>query len=654
MIKKNKENKTLFLSASTVKKLGISNLEEQEIYLNNQKLNVHVIDSVAEEYYIHEPYNRANRYLEVGGVTYDNFAVSKTLISSLNNYQIMVHQKTRDYLIDKKFWTQEGLDAFVGEEYFFNNLNAEEIQEKNTLYNLWIQEREFDTNRVSKEIYTLSKKRSFVNELDFLNKKSTIESNLDIIQILIYLKSLLLKSAKEKNIIIEENSFDFSQFKISELEYLPFSFQKSDYEKRRNFINNSKQLLDDSVDYDSFDDEKDKYFDDQETDSETYSNSNIEILDSKSNIENKSHVKIAELKPYVETKLTLEEIESLEKEYYSAGEINVFDDKDEKEHEQIVDIDHVHDEKYNETFILLGTENQKSNEGEINNLKVGRLIERKYRRHHENPMIVDIENKVDFLMAGFEALENDDPEVLERNKESNVDPDDVPLKELKRRSKKEIKQENNKFNDNVDLDSVKPRLDEINDLYDLSEFENNNKESQDELTIQEVLKSEVDVETKPKKEKKKKKGLFAKKQKEEKDQEDVLEDLQIQNSQDVEFNDLSITTQEVKEENNESYKIDNVIDELKLEVKEDDSKQQDAFSKSNSQFSIDDLDPFKTISLEKNNYEIDLNDKIKLDSNDFEAKTQELDNKTLELINELSDEKSKKKKKGWLFSKRNK
>lgn len=39
---------------------------------------------------------------------------------------------------------------------------------------------------------------------------------------------------------------------------------------------------------------------------------------------------------------------------------------------------------------------------------------RSYLRHHETPFMVDIENRVDFLMAGYEIIKNDDPYAIKQ------------------------------------------------------------------------------------------------------------------------------------------------------------------------------------------------------------------------------------------------
>ncbi|QDI64903.1 hypothetical protein FJM05_01685 [Ureaplasma urealyticum] len=384
MIEKLKNNKTLFLNVKQAQKLGINNPLAQEIFLDDQKLNVDLINDIRDEFYLDKAiskgyayFNNLQQFKAIDLDILDHYQFAKVAVSNLDEYEQLVYTKTRQYLINKEFWTNDGLDAFVGDDFKRKQLTNEEIVNLKTKYDLWIQELHFSNARISKQIHNLSKHGQ--NELDydqFYDKKATLESNLDILQILIYLKSSLLELDFDNVLKDDQNKISIRQLLVDDLEYLPFSFQRYDYESRRNFIKNSRQLVDESID---FDDVEYDVLHTKQTSQQT----------SKTN----EPIKIAELKKFECSQLSDEQQANLEKEFYSAGAINCFDEVCENEQQTNI--------------------NNKEEQVVVDE-KSGYLKPRSYPRHHETPFMVDVENRVDFLMAGYEVVKNDDPYAIKQ------------------------------------------------------------------------------------------------------------------------------------------------------------------------------------------------------------------------------------------------
>lgn len=773
----NSNKNKLFLSVESAKKLGINNLENQDVYLNNKKLNVFSIADFSQEKHLSKQLIKTNNYV-VGYADKDylaslddlsdNLEILNSKISSLDDYQRLVHTKTREYLIDRKIWTNKSLDAFLGDEYYSLELSEEQIKELNSLYDLWIYETEFNTKRIRRQIYKLLQKTkkfklSVYEYEQFYNNKATIESNLDIVQILIYLKTLLLDTANKKGYVLEGDSTKLPSVSIDDLEYVPFSFQQYEYQKRRNFIKNSSQWVDGEFDDENYVIEEDEKQEEDVVGKSSKQKQTQSILQSQAQFDAKL-IKIAELKQYDDTKLTFEQRDQLEKEFYALGPINTYDDLHEDEH-QIVDIEHAEDEKYNHEFNPHKDHSKQYVEDveikPIEDLRVGTLLERKYRRHHESPMIVDIENKVDFLLAGYEALDDNDPEVLLRNeqyaRQQAIEEERGQLEDLEATNKKkkrknefkkpstlvdanqrliEIKNENGSFVEQKEIVEEKVVKSQIHVSYDaapnqilkepqeviesqldnkLSDetpyvFDSNEdnflsssfEEIQDKQQIEEDIfsnnQNNIEESTIHS-------DLVVNEENNDEKQEVQQYEVASQDSMLIQEDDNQLTNQVQEEKVEEEFEYPKpihhnleptfdehevelryeqlrqhheqdqvvlneekpVVEDLKQEIVEDVQLQKENEAQQTNQFIIDDYKPtdiedekFTSINeldsfAQYFNKENDLLERNKVSQADFENKTDELNEETLKLVDELSAETNKKKKKSWFsFKKKNK
>lgn len=671
MMEKLKNNKTLFLNVEQAQKLGINNPLTQEIFLDDQKLKVHLINSVKDEFYLKKSiskgyayFNSLEQFKTMELDVLDNYQFAKIAATNLDEYDQLVYTKTRQYLINKEFWTNDGLDAFIGDDFKRKQLTSKEIVNLKTKYDLWIQELHFNNARISKQIHNLNIHGQ--NKLDyekFYDKKATLESNLDILQILIYLRSSLLELDFDDLFKDDQNKISIRQLLVNDLEYLPFSFQRYDYESRRNFIRNSRQLVDTSID-----------FDDLEYD---FLHNKTEKQELEKNNES---IKIAELKKIENSQLSDEQQSNLEKEFYSVGAINCFDEVSENKQEL-------------------------NKEQSIIDKKIGYLKPRSYLRHHETPFMVDIENRVDFLMAGYEIIKNDDPyaikqeilknNILEQQKLVEQDDHDFEGKNDDQEVNEELLHNTDKL-ENQDSTSAVELLDstEVTQVVEMDEDVDNlikteqitsfNDLKQEQSCQENIIKDDlssiqirldeiINVHEKDSKLQTELNSIMINNG--EKNIDDNLnnlnEQIQIQDQRLESLDNQNATIEEeiaIKNLNNKAdigvmsvekkYEPEKEMVDFEFETAENqkESVSQDVLNLNNNS-----IDNFKEEKAEENTLltpqkieNNDLSSQIELTPADFELKTQEINDETERLLDELNNNKPRQKKKflTWFSSKK--
>ncbi len=110
MMEKLKNNKTLFLNVEQAQKLGINNPLTQEIFLDDQKLKVHLINSIKDEFYLKKSiskgyayFNSLEQFKTMELDVLDNYQFAKIAATNLDEYDQLVYTKIRQYLINKEF-----------------------------------------------------------------------------------------------------------------------------------------------------------------------------------------------------------------------------------------------------------------------------------------------------------------------------------------------------------------------------------------------------------------------------------------------------------------------------------------------------------------------------------------------------------------------
>ncbi|MEJ3535930.1 hypothetical protein [Ureaplasma parvum] len=664
MMEKLKNNKTLFLNVEQAQKLGINNPLTQEIFLDDQKLKVHLINSIKDEFYLKKSiskgyayFNSLEQFKTMELDVLDNYQFAKIAATNLDEYDQLVYTKTRQYLINKEFWTNDGLDAFIGDHFKRKQLTSKEIVNLKTKYDLWIQELHFNNARISKQIHNLSIHGQ--NKLDyekFYDKKATLESNLDILQILIYLRSSLLELDFDDLFKDDQNKISIRQLLVNDLEYLPFSFQRYDYESRRNFIRNSRQLVDTSID-----------FDDLEYDF-------LHNKKPKQELEkNNESIKIAELKKFENSQLSDEQQSNLEKEFYSIGRINCFDEVSENKQE------------LNKEQLVIDK-------------KIGYLKPRSYLRHHETPFMVDIENRVDFLMAGYEIIKNDDPyaikqeilknTILEQQKLVEQDDHDFKVKNDDQEANEELLDNTDKlenqdstsaveFNDSSEVTQVVKTDENVDNLIKTKQITSFNDLKQEQSSQENIIKNDlssiqirldeiINVHEKDTKLQTELNSIMI--DSNEKNIDDSLNNLNEQ---------IRIQDQELESSDNQNVIIEEEINTKNLNNKADvgvmsvEKKYEPEEEMVNFEFEIPEnqkesvnqdvlnsnsIENFKEEKAKENTFltpkEIENNDlssQIELTPADFELKTQEINDETERLLDELNNNKPKEKKKFWTW-----
>ncbi|WP_334199116.1 hypothetical protein [Ureaplasma parvum] len=671
MMEKLKNNKTLFLNVEQAQKLGINNPLTQEIFLDDQKLKVHLINSVKDEFYLKKSiskgyayFNSLEQFKTMELDVLDNYQFAKIAATNLDEYDQLVYTKTRQYLINKEFWTNDGLDAFIGDDFKRKQLTSKEIVNLKTKYDLWIQELHFNNARISKQIHNLNIHGQ--NKLDyekFYDKKATLESNLDILQILIYLRSSLLELDFDDLFKDDQNKISIRQLLVNDLEYLPFSFQRYDYESRRNFIRNSRQLVDTSID-----------FDDLEYD---FLHNKTEKQELEKNNES---IKIAELKKIENSQLSDEQQSNLEKEFYSVGAINCFDEVSENKQEL-------------------------NKEQSIIDKKIGYLKPRSYLRHHETPFMVDIENRVDFLMAGYEIIKNDDPyaikqeilknNILEQQKLVEQDDHDFEGKNDDQEVNEELLHNTDKLenqdstsavelSDSTEVTQVVEMDENVDNLIKTEQITSFNDLKQEQSCQENIIKDDlssiqirldeiINVHEKDSKLQTELNSIMINNG--EKNIDDNLnnlnEQIQIQDQRLESLDNQNATIEEeiaIKNLNNKAdigvmsvekkYEPEKEMVDFEFETAENqkESVSQDVLNLNNNS-----IDNFKEEKAEENTLltpqkieNNDLSSQIELTPADFELKTQEINDETERLLDELNNNKPRQKKKflTWFSSKK--
>lgn len=100
MIEKLKNNKTLFLNVKQAQKLGINNPLAQEIFLDDQKLNVDLINDIRDEFYLDKAiskgyayFNNLQQFKAIDLDILDHYQFAKAAVSNLDEYEQLVYTK---------------------------------------------------------------------------------------------------------------------------------------------------------------------------------------------------------------------------------------------------------------------------------------------------------------------------------------------------------------------------------------------------------------------------------------------------------------------------------------------------------------------------------------------------------------------------------
>ncbi|AJQ45251.1 hypothetical protein JM47_01280 [Ureaplasma diversum] len=350
-----KRSNTIFLTKQEAALLGINDPQNQDVYLKNEKVKLHSIDTYKDEIFLPKGSTKGHFYLSDPSIKDDelktiSFISNKAAKdSSLFAFNVIdkpylkdAFNKTREYLISKGIWTQDILAWFLGNPKE-QNWTEEQIKTLDQQCSEWLAEAAFDFDKFNGEInkFRLDNENLMFSEQRFNDIKSSLLSRLDVISILVYLKSLLTEADYRQELAKSNETFDFNSINLKYEEFLPFSFERTDYKLRRSMLSNSPQCDLDKLLWDSC---PECYKTNIQYRDSISSYSNEELDESLLNVANNSSISrtiISELKPTDDTLLTAEEIANLEKEFYSAGPINYVEQYDNEDYEEAIeDIEH--------------------------------------------------------------------------------------------------------------------------------------------------------------------------------------------------------------------------------------------------------------------------------------------------------------------------
>lgn len=348
-----KRSNTIFLNKQEAALLGISDPKNQEVYLKNQKLNLHNIDRYKNEIFLPKGTVRGYLFLNDPLIRDDelktiNFASNSTIdYSSLyafsvldKSYLTLAYNKTKDYLVSKGIWNQEILAWFLSNPKE-QNWNNEQIQSLLDQCSKLLIEESFDFNKLNAQInsFRIDNENLAFDNKKFIETKALLHSKLDVISILVYLKSLLIESNYKKVLIENNETLTFNGLNLKNEEFFPFSFERSDYKLRRSMLSNSVESEIDSLLWDPC---PECYKTNKEYQNSVLEYGSDELTDTSSaNLKPNNKIIISELKATDDTLLNEEQIANLEKEFYAPGSINYLEQYDDDDYEEAIeDIEH--------------------------------------------------------------------------------------------------------------------------------------------------------------------------------------------------------------------------------------------------------------------------------------------------------------------------
>ncbi|WP_156953993.1 hypothetical protein [Ureaplasma canigenitalium] len=367
----NENKKTLYLDSSTALDLGIVNLSQQDVVLNDCVLETNEMVDYSDEVYLSLVLNKGHAYLEqLNKKNKTNIRVDNTyladvshLTNGLTDYEQLVNFKIKNFFIEKGIKASESINLFFAEDKVVQSLTDDELKNNISKYDTYLRDVDFDLNKAKKaygDLVNETKYYELTNE-EFDDLKSTLEAKASIVQILVYLKTIHIKEQYNRYQKANgEQPFEpFHLFNLKKTEFLNPNFDSYEYLTRRDYITNQ--------------------YDDADMIPVPYEENNQE----------RSKI-VSELKTYDDTTMTDLEISNLEQEFYLNHPINYEEKEDELDHfeETIEDVENM------EESVVLQHNTDLSSELQNEVDQFGKMIDEKYRRNHEGKMMLEVEDEV--------------------------------------------------------------------------------------------------------------------------------------------------------------------------------------------------------------------------------------------------------------------
>ncbi|MCV3734135.1 hypothetical protein OF375_00845 [Ureaplasma miroungigenitalium] len=247
MNKINKHSSTLFLSKKQAESLGIVDLENQEIVVNNRFVSATSINSFADEIKLDKMVTKAFTFYNEQAADkktlldiFDDYDYESQNISYLTYYESRVYDLIRKYFLGHKLKTTQILDCFLANEPYKNkNLDDLKVLEEKVLKcldelslnikNMKYDVLELEDHHITKHIH---------DEEDFTEQKAELEASLDIQLILLYLLSIIQAKTNP------EFEQEWARVGLG-VDRIPAEFTEYDYRVRKDFLNdrNFQQMV---------------------------------------------------------------------------------------------------------------------------------------------------------------------------------------------------------------------------------------------------------------------------------------------------------------------------------------------------------------------------------------------------------------------------
>ncbi|MCV3743679.1 hypothetical protein OF377_02190 [Ureaplasma sp. ES3154-GEN] len=247
MNKTNKHNATLFLSKKQAEKLGIIDLDNQQVVINNRFVESQVINSFADEVKLEKLVTKAYTFYNEENASkptllnvFDDYDYQSQNISFLTYYEAKVYGLVREYFLEHELKTRDILDYFLSNDPF-KTWKTEELEVLQTNVVNWLTELNLDIEQVKQEIVDLEDNHDsnhLLNEDGFILQKAKLEASLDIQLTLLYLLTLI-EQKTNPNFADEWAKTGYGT------ERIPGAFTTYDYRVRREYLDqkNYKQMV---------------------------------------------------------------------------------------------------------------------------------------------------------------------------------------------------------------------------------------------------------------------------------------------------------------------------------------------------------------------------------------------------------------------------
>ncbi|MCV3753942.1 hypothetical protein [Ureaplasma zalophigenitalium] len=247
MNKINKHSSTLFLSKKQAESLGIVDLDNQEIVVNNRFVNATSINSFAEEIKLDKMVTKAFTFYNEHAADkktlldiFDDYDYESQNISYLTYYQSRVYDLIRNYFLGHKLKTTQILDCFLANEPY-KNKNLDDLKILEEKVSKCLDELSLNIKNMKYDILELEDHhitKHMHDEETFIEQKAELEASLDIQLILLYLLSII---QAKTNVDFEQ---EWAKVGLG-VDRIPAEFTEYDYRVRKDFLNqrNFQQMV---------------------------------------------------------------------------------------------------------------------------------------------------------------------------------------------------------------------------------------------------------------------------------------------------------------------------------------------------------------------------------------------------------------------------